>query len=90
MDLQRLSKRNKLFLGIFFDALGYVTFFIPGVGEFGDIVWAPASAYLMTKLYSGQKSKVAAGISFVEEAGSWRIWRYRLGTSIGIFNDKII
>lgn len=68
MDLQKLTKRNKLILGILFDALGYVSFFIPGIGEFGDVVWAPASAYLMTKLYSGKKSKVAAGISFVEEA----------------------
>lgn len=68
MDLENLSKYKKLALGILFDALGFVTFFIPGIGEFGDVIWAPASAYLMTKLYTGQKSKVAAGIAFVEEA----------------------
>lgn len=58
----------KLCLGLLFDALGYVTFIIPGVGEFADIVWAPISAWLMTKMYKGRAGKVAAIISFVEEA----------------------
>jgi hypothetical protein len=33
-----------------------------------DFIWAPASAWLMTKLYKGRKGKIAAAISFVEEA----------------------
>jgi len=36
--------------------------------ELGDIIWAPASAYLMTKLYKGKTGKIAAAISFLEEA----------------------
>ncbi|WP_026755912.1 hypothetical protein [Sediminibacter sp. Hel_I_10] len=67
MNLETLSKYKKLVLGILFDALGFVTFFIPGIGEFADVIWAPASAYLMTKLYKGRPSKVAAVVSFVEE-----------------------
>ncbi|MFK7781987.1 hypothetical protein [Psychroserpens sp.] len=63
-----MNKYKKLALGILFDALGYITFLIPGVGEFGDIVWAPASAWLMTKLYKGKSGKIAAMISFIEEA----------------------
>ena len=39
-----------------------------GIGEFGDIIWAPASAWLMTKLYKGNTGKIAAVVSFVEEA----------------------
>ena len=62
------NKYTKLALGILFDALGYVSFIFPGFGELTDIVWAPLSAYLMTKLYKGKKGKIAAAITFIEEA----------------------
>lgn len=68
MNTMNLNKHQKLFLSILLDAVGYASFIIPGVGEFTDIVWAPASAYLMTKLYKGQKGKIAGVVSFVEEA----------------------
>ncbi|MFT5847232.1 hypothetical protein [Psychroserpens sp.] len=64
MTLENISKTKKLILGILFDALGYVSFIFPPF----DFVWAPASAWLMTKLYKGRKGKIAAAISFVEEA----------------------
>jgi len=54
-------------LSILFDALGYVSFFIPGLGEFTDIIWAPISAWLMMKMYKGNTGKVAGVISFIEE-----------------------
>jgi hypothetical protein len=63
-----MSKYKKLILGIFLDAIGCVSYFIPGIGEFVDIIWAPISAWLMTKLYKGKTGKIAAMISFVEEA----------------------
>lgn len=63
-----MNKYKKLGLGLLFDALGLVSFIIPGVGEFTDIVWAPASAWLMTRLYKGKAGKIAGLISFVEEA----------------------
>jgi len=59
-----MNTYKKLGLSILFDALGYVSFVFPPF----DIVWAPLSAYLMTKMYRGRKGKVAAVISFVEEA----------------------
>ena len=59
---------KKLALCLLLDAVGYMSFIIPGIGEFSDIFWAPASAYIMTKLYKGQQGKIAAGISFLEEA----------------------
>ena len=62
-----MNKYKKLGLGILFDAVGYVSFVIPGIGEFTDIVWAPLSAWLMTKLYKGKSGKVAAVVNFVEE-----------------------
>ena len=63
-----MNKYKKLAISIFLDAIGYVSFFIPGIGEFTDIVWAPVSAYFMTKLYKGKKGKIAAAVSFIEEA----------------------
>ena len=58
------NKHKKLALGILFDAIGYLSFIFP----FLDIAWAPLSAYLMTKLYKGKKGKIAAAITFIEEA----------------------
>ena len=63
-----MSKYKKLALGILFDALGYASFIIPGIGEFSDIIWAPLAAWLMIKLYKGKSGKIAAVVSFIEEA----------------------
>lgn len=64
MSLQNSSKSKKLFYGIIFDLLGYVSLVFPPF----DIVWAPLSAYLMIKMYEGTPGKVAGVISFIEEA----------------------
>ena len=58
------KKYKKLFLGILFDAIGYASFIFP----LFDIIWAPLSAYLMTKMYKGKEGKIAAVITFIEEA----------------------
>ncbi|WP_370425115.1 hypothetical protein [Tenacibaculum dicentrarchi] len=62
------NKYIKLALSLLFDAIGLLSYAIPGLGEFSDMFWAPASAYLMTKMYKGNKGKVAAAVSFIEEA----------------------
>lgn len=62
------TKYTKLAVGILFDIIGCMSYLLPGIGEFTDIIWAPISAWLMTKMYSGKKGKVAAVISFIEEA----------------------
>jgi hypothetical protein len=59
-----MKKYHKLLLGFLFDALGFVSIVFPPF----DFLWAPLSAYLMTKLYKGREGKIAAVISFVEEA----------------------
>ncbi|GAA3788141.1 hypothetical protein GCM10022271_20930 [Corallibacter vietnamensis] len=64
MNLENSNKTKKLALSILFDALGYVSFIFPSF----DFVWAPASAWLMTKLYKGRQGKIAAAITFIEEA----------------------
>ncbi len=65
-----MQKRDykKLLLSIIFDALGLLSFTVPGIGEFEDIVWAPVAYWLMTKMYPGSLGKVSGLITFVEEA----------------------
>jgi len=64
MALKHNSKISKLFLGLCFDALGYVSIVFPVF----DIIWAPLSGYLMSQLYDGKKGKIAGIIVFIEEA----------------------
>ena len=58
------NKYKKLALGLLFDAFGYASFAFPAL----DIVWAPLSAYLMTKMYKGKEGKIAGIVSLIEEA----------------------
>ena len=64
MNLDNLGKYSKLTYGILFDALGYLSFVFP----LFDILWAPLSGYLMTKMYKGTSGKIAGAIAFIEEA----------------------
>ena len=65
-----MSKKYKLLiLSILFDGIGMLSFLLPGIGEFFDIIWAPISAYAFTKMYKGKIGKIGAVISFIEEAG---------------------
>jgi hypothetical protein len=61
------TKKRNLFLGIFFDAVGMLSFTVPMVGEFSDVIWAPVAAYLMIRMYKGTVGKVGGVIAFVEE-----------------------
>jgi len=54
-------------LGILFDAIGTISFGIPLVGEFTDVVWAPIAGFLMTWMYKGKVGKVAGIFTFLEE-----------------------
>jgi hypothetical protein len=65
--MENSNKYTKLFLGLLFDAVGMLSFAIPGVGEFSDVIWAPVSGWLMTRLYKGKVGKTAGMITFVEE-----------------------
>lgn len=53
--------------GILFDLIGMVTMFIPVVGPFLDIIWAPFAAKKMSDMYEGTTGKIAAAVVFIEE-----------------------
>jgi len=60
-------KIRNLFLGIFFDLLGNISYIIPGFAEGIDVVWAPLSMYLMNKMYPNRAGKIASIVTFIEE-----------------------
>ncbi len=63
-----MNKFTILFLSLLFDGIGMISYTILGFGEATDAVWAPISAWLMTKLYKGKEGKIAGVITFIEEA----------------------
>jgi len=44
-----------------------LSFAIPFVGSFTDIIWAPVAAWLMTRMYKGKAGRTAGFITFIEE-----------------------
>lgn len=64
MKFSTLKSSHKFMLCLFFDGVGYLSFVIP----LFDILWAPVSAYLMSKLFEGKQGKIASIIVFIEEA----------------------
>ncbi|WP_411030871.1 hypothetical protein [Spongiimicrobium sp. 3-5] len=67
MSKKAEHKTRNLFLGLLFDALGMVSFIIPGIGEFSDIIWAPVAGWLMTRMYKGKIGQAAGIVTFIEE-----------------------
>ena len=61
------NKRRDLFLGILFDAIGMLSFTVPFIGEFSDVIWAPLAGILMTWMYKGTIGKIGGAIAFLEE-----------------------
>jgi len=61
------TKQSKLRYGIVFDLIGMASYLGGPFTALTDVVWAPITLYLMTKMYPG-KAGVAAGIfSAIEE-----------------------
>ncbi|HIP49092.1 MAG TPA: hypothetical protein EYG92_09040 [Lutibacter sp.] len=61
------NKYTLLILGVIFDAIGMLSFAIPGVGEFTDVIWAPLASFLIYKMYKGTEGKIGGLITFVDE-----------------------
>ena len=61
------QKYKLLQKGIIYDAIGMLSMFIPVIGPFLDMIWAPYAAKKMSEMYKGNEGKIAAIIVFVEE-----------------------
>lgn len=60
-------RQRNLILGLVFDCIGMMSFSIPGIGEFSDVIWAPCSFFLMAWMYKGYVGKIGGAVSFIEE-----------------------
>jgi len=63
----KIDKARNLVLGLLFDIIGMLSFSIPWIGEFSDVVWAPISGLLMVWMYKGSLGKISGIFSFLEE-----------------------
>ena len=64
---EKKNKSRDLILSLLFDAIGMMSFSIPFIGEFGDVIWAPLSGLIMVWMYKGSMGKVAGVVSILEE-----------------------
>ena len=61
------NKTRDRVLGILFDTIGMLSFSVPLIGEFSDVIWAPFAGFLMTWMYKGTVGKVGGVVTFLEE-----------------------
>jgi hypothetical protein len=61
------EKYKLLRRSVIYDAVGMLTYLVPFVGPFLDILWAPYAAKKMSEMYKGKEGKIASVIVFLEE-----------------------
>lgn len=49
------------------DLIGSASYFVPGMGEWLDIAWAPISAYIFYRSFGGKTGAIGSIINFAEE-----------------------
>jgi hypothetical protein len=67
MNSSSFSFKPNLLFCILMDAIGYFTYALPVFGEFGDIVWAPLSAFIFYKTFGGTKGLIGGILNGLEE-----------------------
>lgn len=67
-EIISMKKKPSLILCIVMDIIGYATYILPVMGEFGDIVWAPISAFVFYITFGGKVGIIGGIFNFIEEA----------------------
>jgi hypothetical protein len=49
------------------DIIGAATYFLPGLGEWFDFLWAPFSAFVFYRSFGGKFGRIGGLVSFAEE-----------------------
>jgi len=60
-------KIKRLALCLLLDAVGCISFAIPLIGDFSDIIWAPIAAIISYKMFGEKRGKFTALTTFTEE-----------------------
>jgi hypothetical protein len=61
------NKSRDLILSLLFDGIGMISYLIPVLAEFTDLIWAPIAGFLLLKMYKGTVGTVGGIIVFIEE-----------------------
>lgn len=56
-----------LVLSLLFDGIGMLTYGLLGLGEIGDVVWAPVAAFIIYRMYRHSTGLAGSLITLVEE-----------------------
>ena len=56
-----------IFLCVILDIIGMASYFIPALGEFADVIWAPISGFLFFTLFGGRFGVIGGVLNFLEE-----------------------
>ena len=54
-------------LCILMDLVGYLSFSLPVLGEFADVIWAPISGFISYKMFGGKFGLMGGVFNFIEE-----------------------
>ena len=65
--LPDMKQKPSLIACILLDATGYLSYMLPLLGEWTDIVWAPLSAYLFYRMFGGKTGKIGGLFNIAEE-----------------------
>lgn len=59
---------TKLWFCLLMDAVGCLSYIVPGVGEWLDVLWAPLSAWIFYRAFGGRMGTIGSVIALIEEA----------------------
>jgi hypothetical protein len=60
-------KHPPLVFCLVMDAIGNLSYFLPGVGEFFDAIWAPVSGFIFYLCFGGLSGAAGGFFNFIEE-----------------------
>jgi hypothetical protein len=67
----QITQQNKTTISLAFcivmDVIGYLSYAVPVLAEFGDLLWAPISAVIFYKTFGGTKGMVGGLLNGLEE-----------------------
>lgn len=61
------NKKPSLAFCIMMDAIGMLTYAIPFIGEWGDLIWAPFSGILFYVAFGSRGGLIGGVLNFLEE-----------------------
>ena len=61
------AKYKKLVKCLLLDAVGMLSFSIPVIGPFIDVIWSPIAAGISYKMFGEKRGKYTSLVTFIEE-----------------------